>query len=285
MLLRSPSGLVAVFPSAVDRLPGHTQHLFSTPRQRASAHWSTSIAGIPTEPHPGINADGEAGELRLRSPSSPKRLRAPLTGVPVVGTPSASGRFVTASEEITLAAAAGSAAAVRAASAAAVSAVSASFSSSIIPRQYNTDTFEVAGRLLHPYSASARIPPSTATLGAAAVTAPRSGRSVSISTGTGRLSGAVTVGLNSTSKLPAGFPGQRQYARVLQAAKGARPSEAASFRQEMDAMDSVRKEGIKWLRMAASGPDVMKSRQHSPYRSIQVLLKRNWYYSRFVCQS
>ena len=79
---------------------------------------------------------------------------------------------------------------------------------------------------------------------AVTVIAPRSGRSVSISTGTGRLAGAVTGGTNSTSKLPPGFPGQRQYAQVLQAVKGARPSEAVSFRQEMEAMDSVRKEEI-----------------------------------------
>ena len=255
MLLRSPAGPIAVFPSAVDRLPGHTQHSFSTHRQQASAHWSNSISGIPMEPHPGINTDGATGELRLHSPSAPKRPLAPMSGVPVVGTPSASGQYVTASEEITLASSAGSTAALRAATAAAVSAVSASLSSGVIPRQYNTDASEAAGRLLHPYSASARVPSSsTVVLHAVAVTAPRSGRSVSISTGTGRLAGAVTGSTNSTSKLPAGFPGQRQYAQVLQAAKGARPSEAVSFRQEMEAMDSVRKEEIEILSLGGFGP-------------------------------
>ena len=148
------------FPSAVDRLPGHTSHSFSTPGQRAIAHWGNSVpggllGGAADASSSGLDQlrneeslEGELSELiaagfvgegrTLLSPkggeklSSPRRLASSQAAassprranVPTNVPRLPLGAAAPISQEITLAAAAGAAAASRAVAAVAAAALS-----------------------------------------------------------------------------------------------------------------------------------------------------------------
>ena len=214
------------FPSAVDRLPGHTSHSFSSPRQQAGAHW-----GVPQA--------GDGGRLdtaeELLSPVAGLR-NAPAAPSPRRGGGSASsGLPPDLRTEIVFAAAAGAGAASRAATAAAKSASGTPrLQQHSSPRQGGpvVSTTSAAAQLMHPYSASVAVTPSPSLTGSARlVTAPRSGRTPSATA--------------STAAAMAPLPVQRQYQLVLQAAKGSRAVEVSSFRQEMEDIDSVSVEGVE----------------------------------------